>query len=146
LEIALTDGGGTVTQDPTGANNSFTKNLTGSTTSYAPLSMVFRTPVANPSTGYRLRVRLSTALDNTKTLYLASLAMAPGTQLYIGGPYAAIFSGATDFLVGDKFTWTIANNYSSKWQVLAEKFFGMRALGLQLPSSVSPTINDSLIS
>jgi hypothetical protein len=79
---------------------------------------------------------------------------------------AAIFSGQTTapFIAntsasappgtpgnGDGFILTATNNYGgasnlSTWQQLFERLFGMRALGLVLPSSGGPTIADSLIS
>ena len=73
------------------------------------------------------------------------LGLYPAFQLYQGGPFAALFSGATKFIVRDTFQIAVNNAFNSRWQVRAEQLFGMRALGLQLPSSLTPTIPDSLI-
>jgi hypothetical protein len=144
LEIALVDGSGTITTDANGVQNKITQSLPAATTSFLPLNGFFRTPAALP-TQLKLRVRLSTALDSAKSVYVGHLALTPVTQLYVGGPWGAIFSGTPVFLLNDTFTAAISNNYSSAWQKLAERLFNMRRLGLALPSGGSPTINDNLI-
>jgi hypothetical protein len=146
LEVALINSGsGAIIQDAQGTNNSFTKTLSGATTSFVALNGVFRTPVSLPAT-YGIRVRLSTALSTSSTLYLDNLALATGTQLYPGGLFSRVFSGATPFQINDSFTATVSNNYSSKWAQALDRFLNLRTLGLKIPSSGSPTISDSLIS
>lgn len=145
LSLALTDTAGTILNDANGAANNVTQNLTSVGTTWVHVSGFFRTPAALPTGGYRLRVRLSTALENGKTVYIDDIALTPATQLYAGGPYVAMFPGATNFVLNDKFTLTVSNNYGSKWALLLERLFGLRDLGLVIPSSGAPTISDSWI-
>jgi hypothetical protein len=145
LEIDLTDGLGNILNDAAGTPNSLSISLPGGTTSFVAHGTFFRTPAVVPATGYRLRVRLTTALSAGSTLYFGHLALQAASPLYAGGPSLALFSGSPDFILGDNFSVTASNNYGSKWQLLADRLFGMRALGLQLPSGGSPTVLDSLI-
>jgi hypothetical protein len=145
LEVALVDGSGNVTQDAAGTQNLITQSLPAVSTTWVPVNGFFRTPAANPSDGYRLRVRLSTALSNTHTVYIDHLAMAEATRVYSGGPYVALFSGDTDFLLEDLWTVAVANDYSSDWALLLERLFSLRSLGIALPSSGAPTIPDSYV-
>ncbi len=150
LEIALVDGFGTILQDEQGNNASFTKNLTGATTSWVPFSGVVRTPYVLPSS-VLLRVRLSTALSSGKNLFIDRLAMTPMQQVYTGGPSLAAFSGSTNFLVGDFFTVAVTNNRGGSsngltFQEIFDRFCNMRVNNLLLPSTDgSPTLPDSLI-
>lgn len=70
-------------------------------------------------------------------LYIDDCAVAETIQL--GRVGYVMFRGATDFLRNDKFTVTTANNYGGKFQT----FLG-RMYDVALPSSGSPSINDSL--
>jgi hypothetical protein len=144
LEIALVDGSGTITTDANSAQNKITLSLPTATTGFLPLNGTFRTPAILPAQ-LKLRVRLSTALDNTKSVYIGHLALTPVTQLYSGGPWAAIFSGTPNFFKPDYFTIAVSNNYAGAFQKLFERLFSMRKLGLQLPSSGTSTVNDNLV-
>lgn len=144
LQVALVDGSGSVINDAAGTANSFTVDLTTLSTSFSNTTGFFRTPAVLPTT-IKLRLKLTTALQSGKTAYLSNLAMTPATQLYSGGPFAAIFAGSVNFISLDKFTVTVKNKYDSQFQLLMESLFGMRALGLQIPSASSPTVADTLI-
>lgn len=145
MEVALIDGAGNITTDAEGVENKITQAVTALDANWLAINGFFRTPAAHPASGYKLRIRLTTAITNTHTLYLDHFAMTPATQLYAGGPYVAIFSGATEFLIDDYFNITVANDYGSKWAVLLERLFGLRALGVIIPSDPTETILDSLI-
>lgn len=145
LTIELTDGANNVVNDAAGTPNSLAITLSGITTSFVGHQVFFRTPAVNPSTGYRLRIRISTAVSSGSTIYFGHTGLQTAQQLYTGGPYAGLFSGATNFILADTFSLAVSNNYGSAWQKLAERLFSMRALGLQLPSSGTPTVADSLI-
>jgi Tfp pilus assembly protein FimT len=145
LEISLTDGLNNILNDAAGNPNTLTIALSAGTTSFVAHNAFFRTPAVIPASGYRVRVRLTTALSTGSTLYFGHIALSPAASIYPGGPYGRIFSGLPAFISGDSLTIAVANNYASKWQLLADRLFGMRALGLQLPSGGSPTILDSLI-
>lgn len=146
LRLALTDGNLTVLNDASGLTpNSLSVNVASLTTAFGGLGIVFRTPLVNPASGYRFDIKMTTALNNGKNLYLSNLALTPATQLYPGGPYAAVFAGNPNFINADNFTITITNKLDSQWQFWFDRLFGMRGLGLQLPSGNSPTIAESLI-
>ena len=144
LSFALVDGSGTILNDAAGTANNVTQSLPAISTTYVNVQGFFRTPAVLPATA-KLRVRLSTALSAGSTVIIDHLALAPATRAYVGGPYVALFSGATNFIAGDKFTVAVANNYSSKWAKLLERLFNLRSLGLAIPSSGAPTIADSLV-
>lgn len=143
IKVDLVDGTNTVINDDAGTANSKTTAYSVTTASYAAVNAFFRTPKLLPST-IKLRVSISTALTSGESMYIDELAMTEAAQLYTGGPYFAAFRGATDALLGDGWNVTIANNNLGIFQTMFEQLFGMRALGLQLPSAGSPTIAESL--
>lgn len=152
LTVDLVDGSNANVADDQSTANSFTVTCSGLTTSWVACNGFFRTPRALPTT-LKIRVRISTGLSAGTSLFIDRLAMTPATLLYPGGPVAAIFSGQTTspFVAGDGFTLATTNNYGgasylSTFQALFDRLFGMRALGLVLPSTGSPSIADSLIS
>lgn len=149
LTIELVDGSGTVIQDDQGNNNSTTFSCHSMATSWAACNTLFRLPRLLPAT-IRLRFRVSTAISSGSNLFVDDLALGFMTALYAGGPSIAIFSGSTQWVAGDGFTIGTTNSrggasYLSTFQAMFDKFFGMRALGLLLPSAGSPTIADTLI-
>jgi hypothetical protein len=144
LEISLIDGTGTIINDAQGNQNKVTLTLSGASTSYAALNAFFRTPAVIPST-YKLRVRLSTALDSGKSVFVDDLVLAPATQLYAGGPFVAVFSGNSKLILNDSFTVTVTNDYTSQWALMLDRLYSLRSLGLAVPSAGTPTVADSLI-
>lgn len=150
LRLSLHNGTAVI-NDSQGNANSITLALTAATTSYVNLSGFFRLPSVLPST-VRFQLELTTALTNTVSMHLDRLAMVAATQLYAGGPFVAIFSGATAFAgqtvqtTGDYFTLTVANNLTTTSFVRSlDRIFGLRTLGLQFPDSATATISDGLI-
>jgi hypothetical protein len=143
LRVALSDGTNPI-NDNSGAPDSFTVNLTTLTTSWIPVSGVFRTPNDLPAI-VELELKLTTALSNGVSLYMDRIAFVQPSQMYKGGPFISIFSGNINMIQGDSMTFTISNNYGGGFQTLFNKLFAMRNLGLILPSSTTPTISDSLI-
>jgi hypothetical protein len=144
LEFALIDGAGATINDDAGTANAVTQSLTAVTSTWQPVSGVFRTPAVLPSTA-KFRVRLSTAIDSGVSVFVDRLALAAMNQVYAGGLYLAAFSGANKLITGD--TWLLAmTNTFGAVQKRAEMVFGMRALGLQFPNTTSsPTVADSVI-
>lgn len=148
LTVELVDDAGTVINDEQGTANSFTVTLTALTTSWSAHSGVFRLPAVPPAT-VRLRLRLSTVLAGADLL-VDGVCLVRMTAGYPGGPALAAFSGATPFAVNDGWELSTANDragsaYLSTWQALFDRLFGMRQLGLLLPTSGSPTVGDDLI-
>jgi hypothetical protein len=145
-EFSLVDGTNTVVNDDQGVANLATRTLTTISTAYVNVPFVFRTPAVLPG-ALKLRVRLSTAVSTGVSVYFGRLAFAPMSPVYTGGPHVAGFSGNTRVIAGlNPDTWTFAVTQTwGLFQQYFERVFGMRALGLTLPASGSPTVADSLI-
>jgi len=148
ITIDLVDGtGGTVIADDQSTNNSFTVDVTALTTTWSHETAVFRTPTNLPGTAY-FRIRVSTAISNTSSVFVDEAILAPMTSLYTGGVSVALFSGATDWVVGDDLTLTVANGREGALHEWMDRVYGLRERGVLLPtdSAGSETIADTLIS
>lgn len=158
LSVSLTDTSGTVITDNVGNANTITLALTGvSDTSYHALTGSFRTPANLPTTGVRLRLKLTTALTNAVNLFIDGMALAKPQQgayggIYAGGPYIAAFRGDTDTVdfvpnpgSGDRWTVAITNDYNGLWQMWLWQTMNLPAMGLVIPNAASPTQPDSLL-
>lgn len=145
LRVALTDGSGTVVNDVAGTANSFTVALTGLSTTWVFSSGSFRTPAALPSTGFKLELKTTTAIDTAKYVLIDDVVFYPMTQLYNGGPSVLAVAGVTNVILADQWTSAISSSMGvfASWM---ERFFSMRDKGLQLPyAASSPTIDDALV-
>ena len=145
LTIDLYDGSAVI-NDEAGTANSFTVDLTTLGTTFVAKNGVFRLPEPVPATVY-LRVRVSTAIENTKITYIDHLALGKMGLQYAGGPYIAFFSGATAWSLDDTVTVTPTNDYGGLVQTLFWRLFDMPSLGLMLPSDAAGAENiaDSVI-
>ncbi len=144
LTVDLTDGTNTVVADAQSNNNSATITLTSvGDTSWHNFNTVFRLPANLPST-VRLRIRESTAITSGKSVYIDSLSFTKMNQVYTGGPFFSGFSGATKVLVGASWTNAVTTTYGG-FPRLFERWFGMRQLGLRIPTAGSVAIADTLI-
>jgi len=153
ITVDLVDGiGGSVIADQAGTNNSFTIDCTTLTTSFVAKNGVFRIPKVLPPIVF-LRIRITTAVSNTSSIFLDEAALIEMTALYAGGPSAAAFAGTLALYPGDAqvsadgFTITTTNNGAGAFQRAFERNFDMAAKGLLLPSNAggTETISDSLI-
>lgn len=144
LTFSLTDGSGTVQTDAAGNACTVTKLLTGATTSYVATTGFLRTPAILPST-LRLRIKLTTALENGKNAFIDQLTLAKATRLYAGGPYLAVFAGATKALVGDSFTATFSNDYSGLLLLGLWRLLNLPAQAVQFPTAALPSLSDALV-
>jgi hypothetical protein len=111
---------------------------------YVPIGGTFRTPAVLPPS-LRVRVRLSTPLSSGSALYIDRVAMAEPTSLYPQGPAVAVFSGAPNVVRGDSWQLVVRNNGNGLLQSAADRLFGMRSLGLLLPSAGNPSVPNSLV-
>ncbi len=158
LAFSLTDGSGTIINDNNGVPNTISINLaTVGDTSYHALTGAFRTPTVIPS-AVRLRIKLTTALSNTKNVFLDGIGMTQPAQqtyggIYLGGPYLAAFRGSTDTVdfnpnptTGDRWTLSILNDYGGIWQMFLWQTFNLPQIGLPVPNTAVPTQADTLIS
>lgn len=153
ITIDLVDGiGGSVIADEAGTNNSFTVDCTGLTTSFAAKTGTFRTPKNLPAIVY-LRIRITTAISNTSSVFIDHASLVEMVELYPDGLSVALFSGATPWkkgsgqVVGDYIAVTVANDRAGLFQEWFERNFDMRSKGLLLPSVTdgSETQDDALI-
>jgi hypothetical protein len=149
LILELTNSSNTVLNDEQGNPLRKTIDLTAATTSYVAYTDVWVTPRALPVTA-KFRVRVGTAIETGRTAYVDHLALVPMAECYPGGPAITVVSGVTPFAVGDGWTLLADNDratqdYGFTWQAYLDRLFALRALRLQLPSSGTPTIPDTLI-
>ena len=149
LTVDLFDGS-SVVNDENGVANSFTIDLTTLPTSYVSKTGIFRTPSILPATIY-LRMRLSTALTNGRSVYFDKASLGTMTRSYTSGPYVAAHAGSIPFEVGDLGTVVVTNSRGAAgtldtWQTLMARLFpDMISSELLLPSAASPTVSDALI-
>jgi len=148
LKISIEDAGGTEV-----TNNGLTASSTislgaAADSQWVTSSTFFKTPEALTTNGpYQLTLELTTAMTNTKNVYIDQLCVAKPLQVGRGGPYVAILRGATDFVKDDQFVIAVAKSSTGTMQENFDKFFDMYGRGKQLPehTSGSETIADSLI-
>lgn len=147
LEFAPTNAAGTIIQDDQAVDQKITKSLTAVSTTFVLVSGFFTTPRILPTGTLRFRVRLSTALDNTKTVNIDNLTLAPATQAYQGGPWLMIVPGSFRSAIGDVHSVAVANDQAGEFQAYFQRCFNIRSYGLQLPSdnAAGETISDGLI-
>ena len=145
MTVDLIDGiGGTVVADDQATDNTFTIDLTDRGTYPEASYGCFRTPTDMPAQIY-LRLRLSTALSNTTSLFIDEVVMASMTELYAGGPFIAAFSGADDFVVGDEAVITVVNGREGALHEYLNRFLTLDGKRLLLPTETNGTQDDSLI-
>lgn len=148
LQVSLVDGTGaspSILTNDASTSQATTVTLSGETSTYAFKQFFIQTPKTLTTT-LAFRVRLSTAITSTFSVVVSDLSMTPAILAYPGGPYLGWHNGATRATVGDLYNSVVANDYSSAWQLLAQRVFNMTSLGLQLRSvAAGETIADSLI-
>ena len=145
LRIDLHDGT-SVINDDAGTPNSFSINLVTLGTAFVAANAIFRLPDPVPASVY-LRVWQSTALSNTKNVYVDHLAMSAMTRQYAGGPYVCFFSGSVNWSTDDVATFVVANDYGGKLQMALWRTLDLPSLGVRIPSNAAggETILDSVI-
>lgn len=147
LTVDLVDGvGGTVVADQAGTNNTFTVSATGLTTSFVAKTGVFRIPASPPSQVY-LRIRISTAVSNTSSVFIDEVQLVEMTECYTDGLSVAVFDGSTAWLAGDLATVTVANDRAGALAEWLDRVLGLRESRLLFPTKTdgSETQVDGLI-
>ena len=151
ITVDLVDGiGGTVINDSEGTANSFTIDVTsggdlGSVVdTFVHVSGDFRLPKIKPLLVY-LRIRISTAISNTSSIYFDKATLAPMTQQYTGGPYFYLFAGKRKVKTSDTWQVVTSNAFAGAIQQNFHRNFNMDDRGLLLPSQGSGSISDGLI-
>jgi hypothetical protein len=150
LTIDLVDENGDVVADEGGTDNTFNIDLTALTTVYTSYKVQFRTPRIMPDELY-LRMRLTAALTNGRSVYLDRGSLGLMTRLYGFGPYLCAHSGGEPFQAGDYATCTVSNSRGAAGTLTTFQTLLARLIPevlqndfLFLSSSV-PTISDGLI-
>ena len=105
-------------------------------TSYGIEHFFVNMPADIPS-DFKLVIRIDGVLTNTAVVRFDGMAVGP--VVYHDGVGAAILAGKEKFLVRDKFTSQVTNDNAGTFQT-----FFRRAFLVQLPSSTSATIPDTL--
>lgn len=147
LRVALVDGSNTVTNDASSTANSFTVDLTALTTSYVFYSGVFRTPKVVPTTGFKLELKVTTAITSTRQVFIDDVAFTEMISLYKGGPSVAAFAGSVDPIKNDQ--WTIAvTNTMGVLAMWFERFYALNQKELILPydEAAGESLADTLVS
>lgn len=147
VTVDLVDGiGGAVVADDQAVANSYTFTGVGLTTSFVAQTAVFRTPTTLPTNVY-FRIRITTAVSNTTSVFLDDAQLVPMSQLYTGGPFATIFSGVLPWQVKDRITLAVANDRAGALHEWMNRVFSLRESDLLLPSNNAgaETIADTLI-
>lgn len=136
VRIEIVDGiGGTVIDD--GEGNAAELVLTASAISDSAHDsewFSFRIPPGTTMPVY-LRIRISTAVSNTASIFFDDVAIAAGTRLYAGGPYVAAFAGGTTSHPDDLWELAVANDRAGLNQEWYNRVFDMAAKDLLLPVS-----------
>lgn len=148
IKVELLDGiGGSVIADDESVSNLLDIDPNALTTSFAAESATFRTPSVMPDTVY-LRIRISTGITVGSSIFWDEMCLVPSTQLYTGGPFAALFTGATHWELDDEFTITATNDRGGAIHEWCNRVYDLRTNNLLIPSNNAggETIDDSLIS
>lgn len=138
---------GTVVSDDESTSNSFTITASGlSDSAFTHYSGVFRTPT-NLSDSVYLRIRVSTAVSSGTSVFMDEVCVVPMTELYAGGPFAALFTGPTRWEVDDTITLPVTNDRAGELHEWANRLYDLRTKRLLLPtdSGGSETQSDTLI-
>jgi len=150
LKVDLVNSANSNVADDAGNANEVSVTLSSeSTSAWTEHKGFFRTP-SNLPTGCKIRIRTSTAHDNTESIFIGGLSVGLATEAYPGGPYLAAHRGSTAVLAGDIWTVAVSNGWGSLFQLFFAQLFDMATMGvnggrLQLPSDGSPTVADSLV-
>lgn len=145
LTVDIVDGiGGSVTADAAGNSNTLSFNAADvANGSHDARFFAFCLKPSEASPVY-LRIRISTAVTAGTGIHFDDVFVAPGTELYDGGPFVAAFVGRT-VVAGDRWTLVATNNRDGLWQDWYDRIFEMRDKGLLLPTAGSSEIPESLI-
>lgn len=149
MRVEIVDGiDGAVTQDKQGANNELRVDMTALTDVHSSHWFSFRIQREVKQPCY-LRIRIVSTVPNPDDeIYIDEMAVVRGTQLYAGGPWVAVFSGAQPAVIEDAWTLTVANNRAGALQDYCDRMFDLVGKRMLFPSNAAgvETIPDTVIS
>jgi len=123
-----------------GASEKITMNAAAlaAQVAYGIESFFFTVPVTIPD-DLELVIKVTGTLTTAKSVWVDSLAFGPVE--WGGGVSVVISAGATQFVRGDRFTFTVVNDDAGVFQTFFRKRYKT-----QLPSAASPSIAENLAS
>jgi hypothetical protein len=141
LRVAFEDNSGSVIGS---MSQSVTLSTVGS--AYAVQSLMVISPINIPDTVY-CTIALTTALTNTRAVYVDELVVTEMPRTAKGGPGICIYPGTTDARYGDIASVAISYANQGEFNLEFDRFFDLYNRGLALPSNDAgaETISDSLI-
>lgn len=142
IRLSLQDGSGNILNSGAVA---ISQSVASLTTSYALVTLAFRSPKALPSTVY-ISLETTTAVA-TAAAYVDEIRLAEMPAIAPGGQAVTVLTGTTDWAVDDTLRKKFANNNEGAFVRAFDRLFEMYRLGLSLPQNYlgSETISDSLI-
>lgn len=137
--------GGNIVSDDAGYENRMMVNtdvLSGS--AHTAKSFSFRIPASVRQPVY-LKIWWYQPPTNGNRVFVDDLIITQGTELYPGGPYAAVAAGTA--LINPTDTWSVVveNDRAGEVQTWFDRFFDMASQRLLLPSTGTYLLADSLI-
>jgi hypothetical protein len=90
-------------------------------------------------------VYLTRNVDAGVTVAVDCMFLFAPPQQGTNGQFFQIIGGGTDWRIGDRMTVAITNDYASSVLSYTERFFAPFANGIEVPTSGSPTVNNSVI-
>lgn len=158
VTLSLVDGSGNVITDVSGGNCTVTSPSTASIADSAWHSFqgFVVTPTVTP-TQVNVEIRFhkastfATGADNTNEVYVDHVHMSTAKQLYTSGPYYFAYSSTIPAVTGDLYTATVTipssgAAYPLRLVVGLDRLLNIRNLSPRIPTSGSPTQDDSLVS
>lgn len=144
LRVSLKNAAGTIL-DSTNAFVSVDLTAVGSTYAVKSFTMATGNDVSADN-AVEIWIELTTALTNSRSVYIDEVVVQEMTRPQPGGPAFAMVAGGTNFNVKDIITATMTNTLG-KMQQYADICFDMYGMGLVLPSNAAggETIGDALV-
>jgi len=97
----------------------------------------FRTPTIMPGAIY-LRVHVTTAITDTEVVNIDELALVPATEMYAGGPFVAMFTGPTTWVVGDELRFSPVNPQAGEVHTWLDRMFDLSSNRLLFSTETAP--------
>lgn len=139
MKIDLIDSTGspTVVADDESTNNTVTIDVTALTSTFTQVTAFFRTPTIMPDAIF-LRVHVTTAITDREVVNIDELVLAPAVELYAGGPFTALFTGPTTWVVGDELRFSPANAQAGEVHTWLDRVFDLSGNRLLFDTTTSP--------
>lgn len=151
LRLALVNENNQPLVDEAGITCVLDIDLTTVTTQWIPQVMAFRSPYVLPTGNMYLQLQFTVAPNAGVQIYMDRISLGFMTQIYLGGPWIAGFSGNAPFIINDQSQIVVTNSRGaagslSTFQTLLWRLIPQLGQNeLLIPSSAAPSISDNLI-